>query len=197
MQKKCLWIACLIFASTVIAACAAVGRPEDAGGQELGISSSTDEAATSIQSLDDFYSTEWTKGRDIRTLGEAYDSFDAQKDQCFVIGAMVHNDGLYGEFMEGCAEKRASFVRVAQNTSEGDLFLYDILYDDRTDKLYLVTDHTRDRLLAEEDRQITLQQFEYIAEYSYQDHVYWVLYNGHIDDSNFESSDVFIITLVN
>ena len=35
-----------------------------------------------INNLDDFYNTELTKNRDIRNLGEEYNSFDAQKDNC-------------------------------------------------------------------------------------------------------------------
>ena len=52
-----------------------------------------------IENIDDFYNTDLTKEKDIRNLGELYNSFDAQKDNCFVIGAMVHNDYLYSEFM--------------------------------------------------------------------------------------------------
>ena len=51
-----------------------------------------------ISNLDDFYNTELTNDFDIRNLGKIYSSFDAQKDNCFVIGAMVHNDYLYAEF---------------------------------------------------------------------------------------------------
>ena len=53
---------------------------------------------SSISNLNDFYNTELTRNRDIRNLSKEYTSFDAQKDNCFVIGAMVHNDNLYSEF---------------------------------------------------------------------------------------------------
>jgi len=58
------------------------------------------ENSSNISNLNDFYNTELTKNRDIRNLSKEYTSFDAQKDNCFVIGAMVHNDNLYSEFME-------------------------------------------------------------------------------------------------
>ena len=150
-----------------------------------------------INTLNDFYNTSITKNNDIRNLGKLYNSFDAQKDNCFVIGAMVHNDYLYGEFMNNFKNDKSSFVRVAQNTTEGDLILYDILYHEETDKLYLVTDNTRDEFAASEDRIIKLRQFEGISEYTYNEHLYWVLYNGELNDNTFNSENVFIITLIN
>lgn len=150
-----------------------------------------------INNLDDFYNTELTKNRDIRNLGEEYNSFDAQKDNCFVIGAMVHNDYLYSEFMADFRNKKTSFIRVAQNTIEGDLTLIDILYYEKTDKLYLVTDYTRDKFSAATDRVIKLRQFENISEYKYNEHLYWILYNGEINDNNFTSENVFVITTIN
>ena len=150
-----------------------------------------------IKNLDDFYNTELTKEKDIRNLDSEYNSFDAQKDNCFVIGAMVHNDYLYNEFMENYKNRKSSFVRVAQNTIEGDLILYDILYDEKNDKLYLVTDNTRDEFAEENDRKIELKQFEKISKYTYQNHLYWILYNGEINDDNFKSDNVFIITTIN
>lgn len=150
-----------------------------------------------INDLDDFYNTNTTKDKDIRDLGELYNSFDAQKDNCFVIGAMVHNDYLYYEFMNNFKNNKSSFIRVAQNTIEGDLCLYDILYHEETDKLYLVTDYTRDEFAASEDRIIKLRQYEGITEYTYNENLYWILYNGELNDETFNSENVFIITLIN
>lgn len=150
-----------------------------------------------IKELDDFYNTELTKDNDIRNLSKEYNSFDAQKDNCFVIGAMVHNDNLYSDFMENHKNKISSFIRVAQNTVEGDLVIYDILYHKNTDKLYLVTDNTRDEFSAQKDRKIGLKEFENIAEYNYQGHLYWILYNEEVNDDNFNTDNVFIITTIN
>ena len=151
----------------------------------------------SINSIDDFYNTELTKNNDIRNLGKQYNSFDAQKDKCFVIGAMVHNDYLYNEFMENYKNKKTSFIRVAQKTVEGDLILTDILYYEKTDKLYIVIDSTRDKFMAEEDRKVNLKEFEKMTEYKYQNNLYWILYNGEINDEKFKSEDVFVITTIN
>lgn len=168
------------------------------GSQEMSANDRSNEfEQTDIKSLDDFYHTELTQDHDIRELPEEYSSFDAQQDSCFVIGAMVHNDHLCGEFMEDHKNKTSSFIRVVQNTVEGDAFLYDILYYEKTDKLYLVTDRTRDRFSAESDRKIELREFDNIAEYEYKNHLYWILYRGEVNDENFRSDDVFIITMIN
>lgn len=167
------------------------------GSQEMSANDRNDEfEQTDITSLDDFYHTAPAQDHDIRELPEEYSSFDAQLDNCFVIGAMVHNDHLYGEFMEDQKNKTSSFIRVVQNTVEGDAVLYDILYYEKTDKLYLVTDRTRDRFSAEADRKIELREFDNIAEYGYENHLYWILYRGEVNDDNFRSDDVFIITMI-
>ena len=155
------------------------------------------ENSSNISNLNDFYNTELTKNRDIRNLSKEYTSFDAQKDNCFVIGAMVHNDNLYSEFMENYKNKKTAFIRVAQNTVEGDLILTDILYYEKSDKLYIVTDNTRDKFSAETDRIIELKEFNYISEYKNNNHLYWVLYNEDITEENFKTDNVFVITTIN
>lgn len=152
---------------------------------------------SSISNLNDFYNTELTKNRDIRNLSKEYTSFDAQKDNCFVIGAMVYNDNLYSEFMENYKNKKTAFIRVAQNTVEGDLILTDILYYEKSDKLYIVTDNTRDKFSAETDRIIELKEYNYISEYKNNNHLYWVLYNEDITEENFKTDNVFVITTIN
>lgn len=201
MKKASFLIVCLLAACAVCAVAAhssaSTKTAPAAGSQSPEADQNSGSTAEPIGSLDSFYSHELTNGRDIRALGEDYDVFDAQKDNCFVIGAMVHNDSLYSAFMEAYAEQRPAFIRVAQNSAGGGLFLYDILYDQETDRLYLVTDQTRNSLLAEAERQIALRQFEHVSEYAYNDHLYWILYNGEIDDSNFESADVFLLATIN
>lgn len=110
---------------------------------------------------------------------------------------MVYNEDLYVDFMDHHEEKTDSFLRVVQNTVEGDAVLYDILYYEKTDKLYLVTDRIRDRFAAEADRKIELREFDNISEYEYENHLYWILYRGEVNDDNFRSDDVFIITMIN
>ncbi len=80
---------------------------------------------------------------------------------------MVHNDYLYNEFMENYNNKKTSFIRVAQNAVEGDLILNDILYYENTDKIYLVTDNTRDKFSANEDRTIEFREYEHTGEWEY------------------------------
>lgn len=152
---------------------------------------------SSISNLNDFYNTELTKNKDIRNLSKRYTAFDAQKDNCFVIGEIVHNDNLYSEFMKNYKNKKTAFIRVAQNNVEGDLILIDILYYEKSDKLYIVTDNTRDKFSAETDRIIELKEFNYISEYKNNNHLYWVLYNEDITEENFKTDNVFVITTIN
>lgn len=164
---------------------------------ELPIDSEYNDKNEDINSLDDFYSTKLTINNDIRNLSKDYSMFDAIKDNGFYIGAMVHNDNLYNEFMEKYKNKQTAFIRVATSTVEGDLILYDILYYDNTDKLYLVTDNTRDEFAEPMDRSIKLREFDAITEYGYGNNLYWVLYNGKLDDNSFNSDNTFVIATIN
>ena len=151
-----------------------------------------------LSDLDKFYNNYLTKNyTDIRELSGSYNTQDAQKDNCFVIGAMVHNDNLYNEFMSKYRNNESAFIRVAQNTTEGDTILYDIMYDSESQGLTLVTDLTRDEFSSEEDRTIKLAKYEKIANYEHKEHLYWVLYNGELNDETFGTDSVFIITLIN
>ena len=140
--------------------------------------------------------------KDIRELGEDYDSAQAQLDNCFVIGAMVHNDNLYNEFMRKYDNKETSFIRVAQNTVEGDLYIIDILYDSSENKIKLVKDNTRDKFSAQEDRTIEYKTYEKIGVWNYQNSEYWVAYNGELTNNpgieySINSNELFIIATIN
>ena len=130
-------------------------------------------------------------------MGKIYSSFDAQKDNCFVIGAMVHNDYLYAEFMENYKNKKTSFIRVAQNTVEGDLIIYDILYYEKSDKVYVVTDNTRDEYAATDNKKIELKEYNNIGTYQNSTGLYWVAYNEQINEENFNTENTFLITKIN
>lgn len=165
---------------------------------ELETNDEEDNQDIDIKELDDFYNTELTKDNDIRKLSKEYNISDAKEDNCFVIGAAkVYNDNLYSEFMEDYKNNISSFIRVVQTTIEGDIIIYDILYDQDTDKLYLVIDNTRDEYSSDEDKNIELTEFESTSEYKYNNYTYWILYNEEINDNNFNSDDVFIITKIN
>ena len=70
-----------------------------------------------ISDINDVYNHSITnKYKDLRTLPENYSKEQAQKDNCFIIGAMVHNDNLYSEFMDKYNKKENAFIRVVQST---------------------------------------------------------------------------------
>jgi len=149
-----------------------------------------------LSKLDKFYSNQITKNyKDIRELDKNYNIQEAQKDNCFVIGAMVHNDYLYNDFMKSYNNNDNAFIRIAQTTVEGDVILTDIMYDNNESKLISVLDSTRDRYSSEEDRKIELREYESISEYEYKNHLYLVLYNGKLNDDTFENA--FVVTKIN
>lgn len=156
-----------------------------------------------ISDINDFYNHSITsKYQDLRTLPENYSKEQAQKDNCFIIGAMVHNDNLYSEFMDKYNKKENAFIRVVQSTVEGDIFIIDVLYEARNNKIHLVKDNTRDQFSTQEDRTIKYKTYEKTGVWNYQNSQYWVAYNKELPDNtkaeysiNFD--DLFIIATIN
>lgn len=153
---------------------------------------------STINSLDSFYSTNVSsKYKDVRTLDKSYNKVDAQLDNCFVVGAMVHNDYLYSSFISNYGNLTSAFIRVVQSLNDYSIVIYDIQYDADSDKVLIVEDNTRDNSISEEDRNITLKEFNYIGEYEFDGSLYWVAFNDSITDENFYSANTFIITKIN
>ena len=156
-----------------------------------------------ISTISDFYTHSITNDyEDIRSLPESYSKEQAQNDNCFIIGAMVHNDNLYSEFMNKYNKKENAFIRVVQFTVEGDIFIIDVLYEARNNKIHLVKDDTRDKFSAQEDRTIKYKTYEKTGVWKYQNSEYWVAYNGELPDGNtaeysINSDELFIIATIN
>ena len=94
--------------------------------------------------------------------------------------------------------KESAYIRLVQPTTEGDLVIYDIKYDKDNDKIILVTDSTRDKFAADNDRIISLHEYEKIGTYRYNNgNLFWVVYNGDINDETFNTDNTFILTVVN
>ena len=156
-----------------------------------------------ISDINDFYIHSLTDDyTDIRTLPQNYSIEQAKKDNCFVIGATIYNDNLYSDFMDKYNKKENAFIRVVQSTTEGDIFIIDVLYEARNNKIHIVKDYTRDRFLAQEDRTIKYETYEKTGVLNYQNSQYWVAYNGELSDENtaeklINSGDLFIIATIN
>lgn len=155
-----------------------------------------------ISNIDDFYSHSITSDYEsIDSLPYNYSKEQAQKDNCFIIGAMVHNDYLYTDFMNKYNNKENAFIRVVQSTTEGDIYIIDILYEANNDKIHVVKDNTRDGFLAQEDRKIEYTTYEKIGVWNYQNSQYWVAYDGELPDTtklegSINSDELFIITTI-
>lgn len=150
--------------------------------------------------LDEFYDTKLTTGYvNIKQIKEVYTIEEAINDKCFVVNhAKVYNENLYEEFMNKYNNKESAYIRLVQPTTEGDLVIYDIKYDKDNDKIILVTDSTRDKFAADNDRIISLHEYEKIGTYRYNNgNLFWVVYNGDINDETFNTDNTFILTVVN
>lgn len=138
--------------------------------------------------LDKIYGSKICEGyKDIREIDKEYNKELAQKDNCLVIGAMVHNENVMIDFIEKYNNKESAFIRIAQNNKNGELYLIDLFYDSVSDKVYCVTDTTRDSSKEENKRVIELKKYEHMENWKYKDGTYWIVYNGELpSESNSE-----------
>lgn len=156
-----------------------------------------------INSIDDIYKTKVAEGyKNIKELPEDYSKEQAQQDNCFVIGAMVHNDNLYNEFMNNYNNKKDAFIRVVQKTIEGDVYIIDLFYHSNENKIYFVKDDTRDKMLSQDNRIIKFRTYEKTGVWNYQDREYWVVHNnelpdGNIAEYNLNEKELYIIATIN
>lgn len=153
---------------------------------------------TTIDNINDFYNTEITKNKSIYKLSRDYSLKDSIEDGCFVVSnAKVYNDNLYEEFMNNFESKQTCFIRIVKNTTEGDIIISDVMYYKDTNKLYLVYDNTRDGFIEDSDKGITMSSYNNIGTYKYKNNEYLVLYNDIINDTNFETDNVFSLAIIN
>lgn len=139
----------------------------------------TDKTNTEIINIDTFYKSEVIGNyKDVRKLKKDYSIEDAKKDKCYIPSYKYdYNLKVYEEFIKEYNNKEKSFIRVALPTDEGDLILYDILYDGN--KVYTVIDSTRDRYSSSINRNVDFQIFDSLIEYKDNSGSIWViLYNG-------------------
>lgn len=142
---------------------------------------------------------------DIRDLPTNYDKEQAQADGCFVIGAMVHNENKYVEFKDKYSNEEPAFLRIIQNTVEGDPIIIDVYYrpgsketdEDYPPCVFVIKDDTRDKFAAPENRNITCKVYDGIADYYEDERLYWVAYRGGKEDIDLDSENVFVISYFN
>lgn len=88
---------------------------------------------------------------------------------------MVHNDYLYNEFMEKYNKNEDAFIRVVQSITEGDIFMIDLMYNFKENRIHFVKDDTRDEFSTQEDMTIKYKTYEKTGEWKYQNSLYWVV----------------------
>ncbi|MBQ8379947.1 MAG: DUF4362 domain-containing protein [Clostridia bacterium] len=149
--------------------------------------------------INEFYTEEITKEyKKITELGKEYTLENAKQDKCFVIiHARVYNENLYEEFMQKYEKNEFAFIRTANATVEGDIIIYDIKYDNSTNKITVIEDFTRDEYMNEKDKVIDIKEYEKIGKYQYGENLYWVAYNGEINDEIFNTQNVKILAVIN
>lgn len=143
-----------------------------------------------IENIDDFYNTKLTNDKDIRKLAKNYSVSDAKKDN------VKFSDSDFDaatKFVNDFKNNKSSYIRVGETTTEGDLLLYDILYNAETKQLIVIIDNTRDEFQSEPE--IFLRKYkntEIIEENSKKE---WVIYSGEKYNplsSSYESLSLFV-----
>lgn len=142
-----------------------------------------------ITSTDDLYTAVSTEITPLAKLPEKYSIYDAIEDGYLIKMGKIYNEELKTEFMNSYSKKEKAFTRVAQLTDEGDLILYDVMYLPEKDKIYIITDYTRDEFSSKEDRKISYKAYDKIST-NYLGEKCWVAYSGELSKEN---NNVFYI----
>lgn len=101
----------------------------------------------------------------IQNLAKDYNLDQAIKDNAFVFtNDKIYNENICDLFISKIKNKKEAFLRVIQTTIEGDIIIIDIKYDEKEDKVTIITDNTRDEFSAKENRKITIEEYEHIEE---------------------------------
>jgi hypothetical protein len=92
-----------------------------------------------ILNIDDFYNHSIViEYGALRNLREKDLEEQIEKNKCLVIREKIYNDNLYHEFMNKYYKKENTFIRVVQETAQGDISITDILYEAMNDKIHIV-----------------------------------------------------------
>ena len=100
-----------------------------------------------------------TKNARLEELPQNYTIEQAIKDGCFTVTYYsVCNKENLDDFIEKTSvnntNREADSIRIAASTVEGDLILYDLIFDG--EKYTLKSDYTRDKYMAEDDRKVVI-----------------------------------------
>ena len=100
-----------------------------------------------------------TKNASLEELPQNYTIEQAIKDGCFTVTYYsVCNKENLDDFIEKTSvnntNREADSIRIAASTVEGDLILYDLIFDG--EKYTLKSDYTRDKYMAEEERKVVI-----------------------------------------
>lgn len=146
-------------------------------------SDENDKNNVQITSTDDLYTAVSTEITPLAKLPEKYSIYDAIEDGYLIKMGKIYNEELKSEFMNSYNKKEKAFTRVAQLTDEGDLILYDVMYLPENDKIYIITDYTRDEFSAKEDRKISYKTYDKITT-NYMGEKCWIAYSGELSKEN-------------
>ena len=192
--KKMTILVCIILFIIVFFVVFHIKKSNNKLNNETSTNTTVNETKTieDIKSPEDLYSAISVDILPLKQFPENYSIYDAIEDGYFVVsGAKAHNDNLYEEFMNAYKGKKQAFIRIVNTTDEGDVVLYDVAYLPQKDKVYIITDYTRDDFSSIDDRKIEVTEYEKIGTYN----SYWVAYNGDIKTA--KENDIFYIATIN
>ena len=142
-----------------------------------------------------FYNAEIVQN--YKRIDELDSNYKIDDTKDLVLGfSKVYNKELLSNFMDNYQNNKSCFIRIIQSTVEGDVIIYDVKYDSKIDKLIILYDSTRDKLIKEEKRIIQKYEYEKIALYDYNKDTYLVAYDGKITDDTLYSDNSLILGIV-
>ena len=117
-----------------------------------------------IKNVEDFYNYIKKEGQELKKANENFSAEDAKQQDFYVITNKDENlnKEKLEEFLNKYKENKMAVLRIAEETKEGRIYIFDILFEPKTKKVYVAADKSRDKELSEDETKLKLEVYDKI-----------------------------------
>lgn len=117
-----------------------------------------------INSPEDFYNYVKEKGNELKEAKDNFSKEEAEEQGYYVItneGENLNKEKL-DDFLNKVKEDKTAFLRIAVENKEGKIYIYDILNEGLSKKVFVALDKSRGNDLDEEEDKVKLEKYDNI-----------------------------------
>lgn len=148
-----------------------------------------------IESVEDLYNYVKKEGKEFKKANEDFSKDEAKEQDFYVItneGENLNKE-ILDEFFEKYDDEKFASIRIAKETEEGKIYIFDLVFEPKTKKVYLVADKTRDDKLDKDETKIKLEAYDKAEKVKDEDKENLVVFEGTEYDKDSEAKKSMII----